>query len=200
MRRLDAFRGLEQRHPAIYLPARPAGHQRDVVLRAADPQHRRDDADRLHADGRARLPAIQPYFPQTARPVPQLSAQGPHPPIFWPIRASTASRPSSSATASAFSALAIRAPAAWASRSASFRSTRLAPGCIRRRRCRSFSTSAPTTANISTIRFISAGSTSACAAPTTMSSSRRSSMRCASAGRMCCCIGRISPSATPTGC
>ena len=63
-------------------------------------------------------------------------------------------------------ASATRAPAAWAFRSASSRSTPPAPDCIRRRRCRSSSTSAPTSASTSTIRNISAGSTNACAART----------------------------------
>ena len=57
---------------------------------------------------------------------------------------STTSRSSSSATASASSGSAIRAPAAWASRSGSSRSTPPAAGSIPPRRCRSSSTSAPT--------------------------------------------------------
>src|SRR6516165_2941183 len=40
----------------------------------------------------------------------------------------------------------------------------------------------------------------ACAARLTTTSSPPSSIRCASAGRMCCCTGKTSPSATPTGC
>ena len=43
-----------------------------------------------------------------------------------------------------------------------------------------------------TIRSISAGITSACAARNMTSSSRSSSLRCASAGRTCCCNGKIS--------
>ena len=36
-RRLDAFRELDTRLAKIRLPARPAGYQRDFVLRAVDP-------------------------------------------------------------------------------------------------------------------------------------------------------------------
>ena len=78
-RRLDALPRARQRSAEIRVPARPAGHQRDLVLRAARAQYRRADADRLHADGRARLPAVQPHLPQAARPVSQSAAEGPHP-------------------------------------------------------------------------------------------------------------------------
>ena len=77
---------------------------------------------------------------------------------------------------------------------------RLARACIPRRRCRSCSMSAPITRSIWTTRFISAGGTSARAVPNTTTSSRRLSTPSASAGRTCCCTGRISRSAMPTGC
>ena len=41
-------------------------------------QHRGAAADRLHADGRRRLPALQPPVPQAARPVPQPAAPQAH--------------------------------------------------------------------------------------------------------------------------
>ena len=59
-RRLRGAARLRHRSRALRVPARAAGHQRDAVLRAAHPQHRGAAADRLHADGRRRLPAVQP--------------------------------------------------------------------------------------------------------------------------------------------
>ena len=69
---------LRHRSRALRVPPRTAGHQRDGVLRAADPQHRGAAADRLHADGRRRLPALQPAVPETARAVPQPEASKAH--------------------------------------------------------------------------------------------------------------------------
>ena len=113
-----------QVHPA----ERPAGPQRDALLPVLMSTHRRDDADRLHADGRRGVPAVRPHLPAAPRPVPRAStARTASREILrnWPQRGRRAS--SSSPTASGSSASATSAPTGWASRSASSRSTPRAP-------------------------------------------------------------------------
>ena len=66
-------------------------------------------------------------------------------------------------------------------------------------RCRSCSMSAPTTRNGCAIRSTSAGGTNGSAVTTMTASSRSSSPRYPSAGRMSCCSGRISPAPMPGG-
>ncbi len=59
---------------ALCLPARAAGCQRDPVLRAAHAASAGDAADRLHAHGRRRLPALQPNLVEAARSFSELAA------------------------------------------------------------------------------------------------------------------------------
>ena len=92
---------------------------------------------------------------------------------------------------------AISASAAWASRSASSRSTPPAPACRRNIACRSRSMSAPTIPNCSKTRSISASTKSACAARTMPPSSTSSSRRCRSSIPSAASSGRISPISTP---
>ncbi len=73
-RRLDAFRGLGGDLQKYVFLRGLQDFERDLVLRALDPKHRRDDAHRLYADGGIRLPAVQPHFSQTARLVSQPAA------------------------------------------------------------------------------------------------------------------------------
>ena len=118
-RRLDAFRGLAtdiQR----YMFLRGLQDTNETLFYALlDPKHRRDDADRLYADGRSRLPSCSAiFFANRAACFSAFRTRTLIRRILASSRASIASRPSSSATASAFSASAIRAPAAWAFRSA----------------------------------------------------------------------------------
>ena len=94
-------------------------------------------------------------------------------------RPTTTCASSSSPTTSASSASATRARAAWASPSASSRSTRRPPASIPPRRCPSASTSAPTTRRCSTTTSTSAGGTRGCAAPRTTRWSTSSSTPCA---------------------
>ena len=110
---------------------------------------------------------------QAARPLPQLSQQGPHRADPRRLRAMTTCAASWSATASAFSAWAIRAQAAWAFPSAKWRSTPRWAAFRPSTACPFCSTWAPTTKRCSTTRSTSAGSTSASAARSTTSSSRR---------------------------
>ena len=58
--------------------ARSAGQQRDALLLADCALHRGDAADRLHARGGRRLPALLRDLAQAARPLHQLSQPGPH--------------------------------------------------------------------------------------------------------------------------
>ena len=80
--------------------------------------------------------------------------------------------------------------------SASSRSTPPAPACRRNSRCRSRSTSAPTTTSCWRTRCISACGRTACAARTTTPSSTSSCRRCRSCFRNAACNGRISPTST----
>ena len=83
-------------------------------------------------------------------------------------------------------AWAISASAGWVFRSASCRSTPPAPACRRSSRCRSRSTSAPTTKRCSKIRSISGCASSACAAPNTTPSSTSSSQAVQKLYPKCC--------------
>ena len=102
--------------------------------------------------------------------------------------------------ASASSASATSAPAAWASPWASCHSTRRVAACTRRAPCRSCSTSALIARSCSTTRCISAGSTNGCVGRNTTTLSKRSCPRCRRAGLTCCCNGRTSPATTRPGC
>ncbi len=55
----------------VHRPRQPARPQRGALLPPADRLPRRDDADRLHADGRPRVPAVRPHLPAAARPLRQ---------------------------------------------------------------------------------------------------------------------------------
>ena len=57
-----------------------------VFYALLDAEHRGAAADRLHADGRRRLPAVQPAVPQAARAVPEPAAQAAHASRSSPIR------------------------------------------------------------------------------------------------------------------
>ena len=61
-RAYEAYRRQADRPRAAHLPAPAPGQQRDAVLPAAARPPRRDDADRLHADGRPGLRAVQPHL------------------------------------------------------------------------------------------------------------------------------------------
>lgn len=95
-------------------------------------------------------------------------------PAFWQTAASTRWRRSSSPMASASLASVTKAWAAWASRSASCRSTRPMAAYTRLPPWPSCLTSAPTGRICWTTRSTSAGSTAGCAAMSTTTSSRRS--------------------------
>ena len=51
----------------IHRPRQPSRSQRGAVLPAADRLPGRDAADRLHADGGPRVPAVRPHLPAAAR-------------------------------------------------------------------------------------------------------------------------------------
>ena len=106
---------------------RAARPQRGAVLPRPDRPPRRDDADHLHADGRASR-ASSSATSSSARAASSsartTAAASREVLRNWPYRDA---RSSSSPTASASSASATSARTAWASRSASSRSTRRAP-------------------------------------------------------------------------
>ena len=54
---------------AVHRPRGAPGPQRDALLPAPDRPPRGVPADRLHADGRARLPGVQPHHPADPRDV-----------------------------------------------------------------------------------------------------------------------------------
>ena len=191
---------LRHRSRALRVPARTAGHQRDGVLRAAHPQHRGAAADRLHADGRRRLPAFQPAVPQAARAVPELAAPQAHQadPLQSAVRPHRGDRRHRRRAHPRPRRPGRRRHGHPDRQARALHRLRRHPSL--RPRCRSFSTSAPTTTSGWPIRSTSAGGTSGCAARNTTSSSRSSSPRRPSAGRTSCCSGRTSPRRTRRGC
>ena len=174
-RRLQALRGFATDLERYAFLRELAGHQRDGVLRAADPQHRGAAADRLHADGRRRLPAFQPAVPQAARPVPELAAPQAHQadPRQSAVRPHRGDRRHRRRAHPRPRRPGRRRHGHPDRQARALHRLRRHPS--RAPRCRSFSTSAPTTTSGWPIRSTSAGGTSGCAARSTTSSSRSSS-------------------------
>ena len=113
-----------RRARAVHRPGRPPGPQRDALLPAAGRAPRGVPADRLHADGRAGLPGVQPHHPADARHLDHPGRCRPDPGSSCARARTTTSGSSSSPTTSGSSGSATRAPAGWRSRSASWRCTR----------------------------------------------------------------------------
>ena len=66
-RLLESFRSRPTRPRQVREPALGARPQRGALLPPAGRPSRRDDADRLHADGRPRVPAVHAHLPAAAR-------------------------------------------------------------------------------------------------------------------------------------
>jgi len=161
MRRLDAFRGLGSDIQRYVFLRRSAGFQRDLVLRAVDPEYRRDDAGRLYADGRPSAASCSAISFASRAGCFSASRTGLDPPHPW-SPATTKSKPLWSATASAFSGLGDQA------RRMGIRSAKLAL-TPRVRACSIDHTADPARRRHRQsehwpIRFISAGSTNGCVA------------------------------------
>ncbi len=79
---------------AVHRPRRAPGPQRDAVLSTPRRPPRGVPADRVHADGRARLPGVQPHHPADARDVDHAGGRGSHPghPPPGPVRGRPADR------------------------------------------------------------------------------------------------------------
>ncbi len=79
---------------AVHRPRRAPGPQRDAVLPAARRPPGGVPADRLHADGRAGDPGVQPHHPADPRHVDHPGRRGPHPgpPAPGPVRGRAAGR------------------------------------------------------------------------------------------------------------
>ena len=122
-------------------------------------------AHRLHADGGARLPAVQPHLPARARavdhaPAPRAASHDVLGNAPFDGRAAHRGHRQREHPR----AWATRARAAWPSPSASWPSTPPPPASIPRTRCPSASTWAPTTRRCSTTTSTSAGGSRGCAA------------------------------------
>ena len=76
--RLRQHRAQERSARALHRPRRAAGQERAPLLPRARRPPRGVPADRLHADRRARLPAVQPHLPPRARALDHARPQGPH--------------------------------------------------------------------------------------------------------------------------
>ena len=121
-----------RRPRAVHRAGRAPGPQRDALLPAPGRAPRGVPADRLHADGRAGLPGVQPHHPAHPRDLDHPGRPRPHPAAPaapGSVRGRPAHRrhrqradPRASAT---------RARAGWRSRSASSRCTRPAAASIR---------------------------------------------------------------------
>ena len=129
---------------ALHRPRRPPGPQRDPLLQGARRPPRGVPAHHLHADRGPCLPALQPHLPPPSRPVDHARDKG-RMPRSSPTPPSRTSGSSWSPTTSASWASATRGRAAWASLSASSRSTWPRPESTPRTPSPSASTSAPTT-------------------------------------------------------
>ena len=92
--RARAHPGQARRPRAVHRAGRAPGSQRDAVLPAARRAPRRVPADRLHADGRARLPGVQPHHPADPRRLdhPGRSRPDPRTPAAGPVRGRPAHR------------------------------------------------------------------------------------------------------------
>ena len=113
---LSNFRSKTERPRTLHPPRRPAGPQRDALLPRAHGPPGGDDADHLHAHGRAGLPGVRPHLPPAARALtspPRTAAAIAEILRNWPQP--RRARASSSPTANASSGSAIWASAAWAS-------------------------------------------------------------------------------------
>ena len=77
-RAYEAYQREADRPRTAHLPASAPGHERDLVLPAAARPPGRDDADRLHADGRPGVRAVQPHLSPPARAVHLVSGARRH--------------------------------------------------------------------------------------------------------------------------
>ena len=112
----------------VHRPDRAARPQRDALLPRADRPPRRDDAHHLHADGRAGVPAVRPHLPAPARHLHHRRRSRPRRARCSPTGPTRRADHRRHRRRAHPRAWATWARTAWASRSASSRSTRPCAG------------------------------------------------------------------------